>query len=605
MGVNVIIRLLQFCVCLYVLAAVLFTTCVYVLAPVTGFFRSRTHASPTASSSSTSSHYDIRIASLSQDRPEVRLDLRLADPLDNSHWVDNWPSGYASSELLYLSHTGNSIGTHLATGGFGIHEETLLSKAFSEAMHPTRIIPFYFKSSNDVHSDDVTITTLVTSNRFKVLQQLVERYRGPVSVTIHIPLPLHATFSSLKPDHPSRVALSNLHALYVSSPLFSQYVDVHLALSPFTSALSADPVVQRESEGGRQFNVWRNAARLFARTNFVIMLDVDFAVCTDWRGFVRETIREAAESPSPIRPPFRTGRTHESIRAADAAGATATEIVKKLREGTAALVVPAFEYVKQRDGIDQRTFPTDKQGLLKLARANPPVIASFHASWAPGHNSTEYERYFSIPPGKGAIYKVEQYQSAYEPYVITSKHVSWCDERFAGYGGNKAACLFEMYLSGVSYYVLSDHFLIHQSHKYEEEARREERKSNRKLYADFKEESCLRYLYRYYREGTLHTERAANARDECKKIKNITKMVTQVMHVCLASSYGIAHRSGYHRKHRNPVGQWLNAVAASLTMAFGCLGCVFFTNMFMLIGCSVYAMYINVPESASYSILEL
>ena len=49
-----------------------------------------------------------------------------------------------------------------------------------------------------------------------------------------------------------------------------------------------------------------------------------------------------------------------------------------------------------------------------------------------------------------------------------------CDERFTGYGANKAACLFEMYLSGVSFYVLSDHFLIHQSHKYEEEARREE-----------------------------------------------------------------------------------------------------------------------------------
>lgn len=53
---------------------------------------------------------------------------------------------------------------------------------------------------------------------------------------------------------------------------------------------------------------------------------------------------------------------------------------------------------------------------------------------------------------------------------------SWCrcDERFNGYGGNKAACLFEMYLSGVSFYVLSDHFLIHQSHPYEEEARRSE-----------------------------------------------------------------------------------------------------------------------------------
>ena len=49
-----------------------------------------------------------------------------------------------------------------------------------------------------------------------------------------------------------------------------------------------------------------------------------------------------------------------------------------------------------------------------------------------------------------------------------------CDERFTGYGANKAACLFEMYLSGVSFFIMSEHFLIHQSHKYEEQARREE-----------------------------------------------------------------------------------------------------------------------------------
>lgn len=89
--------------------------------------------------------------------------------------------------------------------------------------------------------------------------------------------------------------------------------------------------------------------------------------------------------------------------------------------------------------------------------------------------------------------------------------VDRCDERFTGYGANKAACLFEMYLSGVSFYVLADHFVIHQSHTYEEQARREEvrgqenvissyayaawqRKYNRKLYADFKEEACLRYV---------------------------------------------------------------------------------------------------------------
>ena len=53
-----------------------------------------------------------------------------------------------------------------------------------------------------------------------------------------------------------------------------------------------------------------------------------------------------------------------------------------------------------------------------------------------------------------------------------------CDERFVGYGGNKAACLFEMYLSGTSYFVLTDHFIIHQNHLYEETARKNEVRSN-------------------------------------------------------------------------------------------------------------------------------
>lgn len=57
---------------------------------------------------------------------------------------------------------------------------------------------------------------------------------------------------------------------------------------------------------------------------------------------------------------------------------------------------------------------------------------------------------------------------------VSHSIVHRCDERFVGYGGNKAACLFEMYLSGVSFYVLSDHFLIHQNHLYEEAARKYE-----------------------------------------------------------------------------------------------------------------------------------
>lgn len=124
---------------------------------------------------------------------------------------------------------------------------------------------------------------------------------GPISVTIHV----RNSTSHI------RDLLDSLHELYTSSPTMSAYVDVHLVIDAFD----------------RQFNTWRNIARLFARTEFVMMLDVDFSLCTDFRS---------------------------AIRASKA-------VLDKLRAGNAALVVPAFEYVKHSDGTDQESFPRDKK----------------------------------------------------------------------------------------------------------------------------------------------------------------------------------------------------------------------------------------------------
>ncbi|KAJ7244171.1 glycosyltransferase family 49 protein [Mycena haematopus] len=308
-------------------------------------------------------------------------------------------------------------------------EDLFLSKAFAGSIRPSKIVPFFYRATGVFDKEDITITTLVTGNRFQVFARLVDRYPGPISVTIHV---------NNGTDQVHEL-LDSLHMLYLSSPNMAKNVDVHLVIDAFD----------------RQFNTWRNIARFFARTDFVMMLDIDFSPCTD----------------------FRT-----ALRRSKAA-------MDKLKSGTAAFVVPAFEYPKHTDGIDETQFPRSKAALLSLVRAGK--LEMFHASWGPGHSSTDYDRYYAAPPGE--IYKVTDYQSAYEPYVIFKKDgPPWCDERFIGYGGNKAACLFEMYLSGISYYVLADHFLIHQNHLYEENARRTERKYNRKLYSDFKEETCLR-----------------------------------------------------------------------------------------------------------------
>ncbi|KAF9073566.1 glycosyl-transferase for dystroglycan-domain-containing protein [Rhodocollybia butyracea] len=350
-----------------------------------------------------------------------------------------------------------------------IDNDLFLSKAFSNSMHPSKIIPFFYRASANVESDDVTITTLITSNRFPVFARLVEDYRGPISVAIHVTSNNSSEYHAL---------LDSIHALYTSSLNMARYVDVHLVMDSFD----------------RQFNTWRNIARLFARSDFVMMLDVDFAICTDFRSAIR--------------------------------GSKA--VLDSLREGNSAFVIPAFEFMDHEAGSSRRRaeFPSDKLSLLSAVKVGR--LAMFHASWEVGHNSTDYPRYYAAPPGQ--VYKVTKYQSAYEPYVILKKDgPPWCDERFVGYGGNKAACLFEMYLSGISFYVLSDHFIIHQNHLYEEKARKDERRFNKKIYAEFKEETCLRYFKHYHDLGILNTTRGYNIQTECIKLKGFPRIAQQIL----------------------------------------------------------------------------
>ncbi|PPQ88458.1 hypothetical protein CVT25_011584 [Psilocybe cyanescens] len=375
------------------------------------------------------------------------------DFLSERALMDSNAFSWESSKFTLENGLGHADSIH-------VDEKLVLSKVFANSMRPSNIKPYFYRAKGSFEMDDITITTLITSNRFEVFARLIEKYRGPISVTVHI---------KDVAEHVQAV-LESLRELYTSSETMMTFVDVHLVVDAFD----------------RQFNTWRNIARLFARTDFVMMLDIDFYPCTDFRSVVRRS----------------------------------STILDKLYAGRAALVVPAFEYVDFHEGTSYASFPNKKSDLLHLVKNQR--IGMFHASWGPGHNSSDYNHFYSAPSGE--VYKVTRYQAAYEPYVIFKKDgPPWCDERFVGYGGNKAACLFEMYLAGVSYYVLADHFIMHQNHLYEENARKNERRRNRKLYADFKEEACLRYLKGYHDLGVLQSDLAENALTECRKLKSVVR----------------------------------------------------------------------------------
>lgn len=54
----------------------------------------------------------------------------------------------------------------------------LLSRAFPRLMHPSRIIPYYYRATGHFENDDITVTTLISSDRLPVFSDLVRRYKG-------------------------------------------------------------------------------------------------------------------------------------------------------------------------------------------------------------------------------------------------------------------------------------------------------------------------------------------------------------------------------------------------------------------------------------------
>lgn len=96
--------------------------------------------------------------------------------VDQMHWHE---------PLSSKAHSGPKS-THKAHGAnrdaVAISEDHFLSLSFSSSLQPSKVIPYYYRASAPdepgFNKEDISITTLVTSNRFKVFERLVERYQG-------------------------------------------------------------------------------------------------------------------------------------------------------------------------------------------------------------------------------------------------------------------------------------------------------------------------------------------------------------------------------------------------------------------------------------------
>lgn len=232
----------------------------------------------------------------------------------------------------------------------------MYSKLFQYALKPSKIIPYFYRKQARVQEDlDITITTMITIERLGVFRNLVERYKGPVSLTLHI-----------KDDENKAQSLQSLHQVHRESREFAQFVDVHLIVDNYD----------------RQFNLWRNVARLYATTQLIMTMDVDFMLCSDLQ-------RNIGELP---------------------------QVYKEMvSNGSAVFVVPAFEFVREVVEIQAVDYPKDKDQLMAFMQRKEVIM--FHNSWKRGHGPTNYAAWSRAQEP----YRVQEYNYNYEPYVLMKR----------------------------------------------------------------------------------------------------------------------------------------------------------------------------------------
>ncbi|CAH1104308.1 unnamed protein product [Psylliodes chrysocephalus] len=157
-----------------------------------------------------------------------------------------------------------------------------------------------------------------------------------------------------------------------------------------------------------------------------------------------------------------------------------------------AYVVPTYE-------IDDRVmFPHNKTELIRLA--NKGLARPFHHKvFIYNQFATNFSRWQNTKDETEDVHishPVTNFEFFYEPFYVAPDVVPPHDERFIGYGYTRNSQVYEMYVAGYKFHVLSPIFTCHwglQVKRSRPPWREHQNTLNRKLFDSFKKEVFARY----------------------------------------------------------------------------------------------------------------
>ncbi|XP_014274469.1 beta-1,4-glucuronyltransferase 1 isoform X2 [Halyomorpha halys] len=156
-----------------------------------------------------------------------------------------------------------------------------------------------------------------------------------------------------------------------------------------------------------------------------------------------------------------------------------------------AYVIPTYE-------VDERVpFPKNKSELIRL-KGRGLARPFHHKVFIYNQYATNFSRW-EQDQSRNQVHishGVTNFEFLYEPFYIAHDNVPPHDERFIGYGFTRNTQVYEMFVAGYQFFVLSPVFTVHwglQHRKGRPSWRERQNANNRKFFEQFKREVFTRY----------------------------------------------------------------------------------------------------------------
>ncbi|XP_054711303.1 beta-1,4-glucuronyltransferase 1-like [Uloborus diversus] len=351
--------------------------------------------------------------------------------------------------------------------------ETIKQSSVLDSSGEYRIINFVMRAEsfgmkNNVRQD-LSLVTQSTIKHLVHLEDILDRWHGPVSVAIFsltqdIPLAIDAILN-LRRCVPAARSNASFHLVYpLNSPYNKAPSPQPLVLDPCETVKDriSSFAISDNYEHGVPYpnNLLRNVGRRNSLTDFVFVIDIDMVpsdnLYSDFMDFA----------------------------------VTNKLFIDSHKDDKTVYVVPAFEV---KDGVE---VPRDKTGLLQLLELMEARPFYFEMCWK-CQKHTDYETWQKEPPSPklNVLFEV-LWRDPWEPFYIGRNVVPFYDERFRQYGFNRISQVCELHVSGYKFSVLNNAFIVHKGLKTPSSFHKDkdtDQEKNRQLFRQFKFELKEKY----------------------------------------------------------------------------------------------------------------